>query len=118
MAAAQRRPKGLFFSTPDPTQRDTSKPGTLVGLVGSGDKVLLRIRLTPHPPLTARNGRSTPGPALAGPNGLEIMHEQQRIGYVDFAAVKACVWPRDDLPPGLRFLTATTLSALLLKSVW
>jgi hypothetical protein len=108
----------LLLNLPDYLHQPTLDPTADVGLVGDEEQVLLHIKRIPHPSFTMPNGRRVPWPVLAAPGGLEVLCQQQRVAYIDYATAHPSVWLRNDLPPDLRFLTATTLSAVLLKSGW
>jgi hypothetical protein len=97
-------------------ERDSPPP--VMGVVGQGDQVLLRIRLV-APPAPAPTSLRQQLASLRGPKGAEILHQGQRIAYVDYETVAAdlslAIWLRDDLEPDLRFLTAATIATLLVQ---
>jgi hypothetical protein len=105
----------LLLSTTNKTGFERHNQAPVIGLVGDEDQVLLRIKLVPHAPVTKKDGTQTAWPAWGGPGGIEILHNQQRVGFIDYSAAEVCVWLRDDSSPELRFLTATTLATLLMR---
>lgn len=107
----------LLLSLPTLT-RYPADPTATIGLLGDADHILYRLRLTAHPPLPGRNGQLLPWPAAAGPGGIELLRQGQRVGYVDFATAHPVVWLRGDLSPEEQFLAATTFSATLLRTSW
>jgi hypothetical protein len=98
---------------------ERENPTPVIGVVGQGDQVLLRIRLVAPPAPAGKSLRQQLAP-LRGPRGAEILHQGQRIAYVDYETLapdlSLAIWLRDDLEPSLRFLTATTIAALLFQA--
>ncbi|GAA3944612.1 hypothetical protein [Hymenobacter algoricola] len=110
----------LLLTTTNRTGFESDNPTPVIGLVGDADQVLLRIRLVARTPLPASAGRFAQlAQPLAGPGGVEILHEGQRIAYLDYETISSDhtlkLWLRDGLAPELRFLTTTTVATLLMK---
>ncbi|TGE04874.1 hypothetical protein [Hymenobacter fodinae] len=111
----------LLMTTTNKTgfERDNQTP--VIGLVGDADQVLLRIRLVARAPLPESAGKLAHQVIhLAGPGGIEILHDGQRICFLDFETISPDqvlhVWVRDGIDPNLRLLTSATIATLLMRN--